>query len=56
MVKINISIEGEDMEEIITELISVGIKSIKSNRDELKELIDLFADEFIDILTKRNII
>jgi hypothetical protein len=56
MVKINISIEGEDMEEIFTELISFIIKSIKSNKKEVKELIDFFSDEFIDVLTKRGII
>lgn len=56
MVKINISIEGEDMEEIFTEMISVGTKSIKSNRNELKELIEIFANEFIDVLVKRNIL
>jgi len=56
MVKINISIEGEDMEEIFTEMISFGMKSIKSKKGEMKELIEFFADEFIDVLVKRNII
>jgi len=56
MVKINISIEGDDMEEIMTELISFGIQSIKSNKENMKELIDFFADELFNVLEEKGVI
>ena len=54
MVKINISIEGEDMEEIFTEMISFGMKSIKSNKGEMKELIEFFDNPVCLMETQRN--
>ena len=56
MVKINISIEGEDLESIISELISIGKEFVKSNREDLKELMEVLADEAIDVLMKRKIL
>ena len=56
MVKINISIEGEDLEDIISELISIGKEFVKSNREDLKELMEVFADDAIDILMKHKIL
>jgi len=56
MVKINISIDGEDLESIISELISIGTELIKSNRDDLKELMEVLADEAIDVLMKHKIL
>lgn len=56
MVKINISIEGEDLESIISELISIGTELIKSNREDLKELMEVLADEAIDVLMKHKIL
>jgi hypothetical protein len=55
-VKIKINIEGENLEDIISELISIGKEFIKSNREDLKELLEVFADESIDVLMKRKIL
>jgi len=56
MVKINISIEGENLEDIISELISIGKEFVKSNREDLKELMEVFADDAIDVMMKREIL
>ncbi len=56
MVKINISIEGEDIEDIISELLSLGKEYIKSNRNDIREILNLLADESIDILLDRGIV
>ena len=50
MVKINISIEGEDIEEIVGEILNVGIGLLKSNRDEIREILKILADESLDVL------
>ena len=56
MVKINISIEGEDLEDVISELLSLGKEYIKSNRNDIREILNLLADESIDILLDRGIV
>ena len=56
MVKINISIEGENLEGIISELIPIGKEFVKSNREDLKELMEVFADDAIDVMMKREIL
>jgi len=56
MVKINISIEGKDVEDIISELLSLGKEYIKSNRNDIREILNLLADESIDILLDRGIV
>jgi len=50
MVKINISIEGENIEEIIDELLNIGICVLKSNRKQISEILKIFADESLDVL------
>ena len=54
MVKINISIEGEDISEIVNELLNVGIEVVKSNRKEIRELMKIFADEAFEVLLERK--
>lgn len=54
MVKINISIEGEDIQEIVNELMNIGIEVLKSNRKEVREAMKLFADEALDILMEKK--
>jgi len=54
MVKINISIEGEDVSEIVSELFSVGINIFKENRKEVKELIRMLGDDALDVLLERK--
>jgi len=56
MVKINISIEGEDISEIVVELLNVGIGLINSNRKEVRELMKILADEALEVLQERNIL
>ncbi len=54
MVKINISIEGEDISEIVQELFDVGLSVLKSNRKEIRDALRFFADESIDVLMERK--
>ena len=54
MVKINISIEGEDVAEIIEELLNVGVGLLKSNRKEIREILQILADESLDVLLEHK--
>jgi len=54
MVKINISIEGEDVSEIINELLHVGIELLKANRKELREVLKILADESLEVLNEKK--
>ena len=54
MVKINISIEGEDIAEIIEELLNVGVGLLKSNRKEIREILQILADESLDVLLEHK--
>ncbi len=56
MVKINISIEGEDISEIVVELLNVGIGLINSNRKEVRELMKILADEALEVLQDRKVL
>jgi hypothetical protein len=54
MVKINISIEGENISEIVDELMHVGIDLLKSNRKEIRELLKIMADEAFEVLEEKK--
>ena len=54
MVKINISIEGEDVAKIIEELLDVGVGLLKSNRKEIREILQILADESLDVLLEHK--
>jgi len=54
MVKINITIEGEDISAIINELLHVGIDLVKANRKELRELMRILADESLEVLNEKK--
>jgi hypothetical protein len=54
MVKINITIEGEDVSEIINELLHVGIELIKANRKELRDVLKILADESLEVLNEKK--
>ena len=54
MVKINISLEGENIEEIIAELLNVGIDLLKSNRKEIRELLKILADESLEVMLEHK--
>jgi len=54
MVKINISIEGEDISEIVDELLKVGIELINSNKKEFREALKTAADVILDVLMEHN--
>jgi hypothetical protein len=56
MVKINITLEGEDISEIINELLHVGIELLKTNRKELREVLKIFADESLEVLNDKKIL
>jgi len=54
MVKINITIEGEDISTIINELLHVSIDLVKANRKELRELLRILADESLEVLNEKK--
>jgi hypothetical protein len=54
MVKTNITIEGEDISEIINELLHVGIELLKANRKELREVLKILADESLEVLNEKK--
>lgn len=56
MVKINITIEGEDAAEIINELLHVGMDLLKANRKELRDALKILADESLEILNDKKIL
>jgi hypothetical protein len=56
MVKINITLEGEDISEIINELLHVGIELLKTNRKELRDVLKIFADESLEVLNDKKIL
>lgn len=56
MVKINITIEGEDISEIINELMHISIELLKKNRKELHEALRILADESLEVLNEKKIL
>ena len=56
MVKINISMEGEDISEIVNELLNIGVGLVKSNRKEVREALKILADEALDVMMEHNIL
>lgn len=56
MVKINISIEGENISEIVNELLHIGIDLLKNNRKELREVLKIVADESLEVLNEKKIL
>jgi hypothetical protein len=54
MVKINITIEGEDVSEIINELLHMGIDLLKANRKEIRDALKILADESLEILSEKK--
>jgi len=54
MVKINITIEGEDISEIVNELLHVGIELLKTNRKEFREFLKILADESFEVLYEKK--
>jgi hypothetical protein len=56
MVKINITIEGENISDIVNELLHVGIDLLKANRKELREVLKILADESLETLNDKKIL
>ena len=54
MVKINITIEGEDISEIIEELLHMGIGLLKTNRKEIREVLKILSEESLEILNEKK--
>ena len=54
MVKINITIEGEDVSEIVNELLHMGIDLLKTNRKEIREVLKILAEESLEILNEKK--
>jgi hypothetical protein len=56
MVKINITLEGENISEIVDELLHLGIELLKKNRKELREVLKIVADESLEVLNEKKIL
>jgi len=56
MVKINITLEGENVSEIVDELLHLGIELMKKNRKELREVLKIVADESLEVLNEKKIL
>ena len=54
MVKINITIEGENISDIVNELLHIGIDLLKTNRKELREVLKILADESLEVLNEKK--
>jgi len=54
MVKINITIEGENIEEIVEEVLMIGIGIVKANKKNIREVLKVLADEAIDVLLEKK--
>lgn len=54
MVKINITVEGENISDIVNELLHIGMDLLKANRKELRELLKLLADESLEVLNEKK--
>ncbi len=54
MVKINITLEGEDVSEIIDELLQMGIGLLKANRKEIREVLKILSEESLEILNEKK--
>jgi len=54
MVKINITIEGEDISEIINEFLHISIELLKTNRKEIREILKILADESLEVLYEKK--
>jgi hypothetical protein len=54
MVKINITIEGEDVSEIIDELLHMGMSLLKANRKEIREVLKILSEESLEILNEKK--
>ncbi len=54
MVKINISIEGEDLEHIIDELFAIGFNVLKNNQKNIREALRILAYDAIDVLSEKK--
>ncbi len=52
MVKIEIKIEGEDLESIIKEMDRI----LEANKEEIRKILHLLAEEAINVLEERKII
>lgn len=56
MVKINISMEGENISDIIEELLNLSVGIVKSHRKEVREALKILADESLDIMMEHKIL
>ena len=54
MTKINITIEGEDTQDLLNEFFTIGLSILKSNKKEIHELLKLLADESLDVLLEQK--
>ena len=54
MVKININIEGENLSEIVEEILNIGIELVKSNRKEIREMMKILSEEAIEVLMEKK--
>ena len=54
MVKINITVEGEDIKDIFSDLFEIGLAMFKSNKKEMHDFLKFLADESLDVLLEQK--
>ncbi|HEC95320.1 MAG TPA: hypothetical protein ENI45_05075 [Thermoplasmatales archaeon] len=56
MVKIEISVEGENLSEIVSELVKILGEVVKSNKAVVREIVKVFGEEAVSVLMERKML
>ncbi|HEC81917.1 MAG TPA: hypothetical protein ENI42_05800 [Thermoplasmatales archaeon] len=56
MVKIDISIEGENLSEITSELTKILAQVVKTNKPLVREILKVFGEEALSVLMERKML
>ena len=56
MVKINISIEGENLEDVVSDLLKIASKVVISNKKLLREMLKTVGEQAIDVLMEKEML
>ncbi|HID25456.1 MAG TPA: hypothetical protein EYP23_03220 [Thermoplasmata archaeon] len=56
MVKIEISVEGENLSEIVSELVKILRETVKSNKAVVREIMKVFGEEAVSVLMERKML
>ena len=56
MVKIDISIEGENVSEIANDLVKIFGEIVKSNKEIVREILKTISEETLSVLMERKVL